>query len=311
MYCSDGSTENLLAATAILLCIRDAISPGEQSFSWRLHLQGACTILRKDEYHLSPTTRDTRRLLSKLAVSLHIRSLLPISRTNGLDKLKDTSNCRRTPAAQALLNIMKEIRSLRLDRIALQAIESNSYGSSNMDRLWLPIKGRCLELIVQINGLIDQSNPCNDWLSALHNLYAYTAVLQIYTAVLQLGSNDAGLRGTVDRVMQYLRSLVPNATARLSVMVILPLFRVGILLQGQQDRRFLKFLLDRIAREQGKANAAAAIAILEELWKRSDIDPDLVVQMELDKLTSGCHSASLVNIADKIPADKGFDLSLW
>ena len=43
----DGSTENVFAATALMLCIRDAISESERPFSWKIHLQGAFTILKK------------------------------------------------------------------------------------------------------------------------------------------------------------------------------------------------------------------------------------------------------------------------
>ena len=130
----DESTENVFAATALMLCIRDVISDVERSFSWKLHLQGAFTVLNQDSSHLSHSAQVARRILTKLAGSLQLRSLLPApfsaqagpTPSRPLDGVPDLEGLPRT-----LVTVMRDIRTLRQERSALRKIELHS-DSSNM-----------------------------------------------------------------------------------------------------------------------------------------------------------------------------------
>lgn len=131
----DGSTENTFAATALMLCIRDIISDVERSFSWKLHLQGAFTVINQDDSHLSETAQSARRVLTKIASSLQLRSLLPAPYSAqprpGSPKQHERANELKGLPGN-LVNVLRDIRSLRQERCALQNIETYS-DSSNMD----------------------------------------------------------------------------------------------------------------------------------------------------------------------------------
>ncbi len=132
----DGSTENVFAATALMLCIRDIISDVERSFSWKLHLQGAYTVLHQEGCHLSQATQDIRRVLMKLAGSLQLRSLLPAPHLVIPGRTPHRGRA-STPELEGLprglVHVLREVRSLRQERSALRNIELYS-GSTNMDR---------------------------------------------------------------------------------------------------------------------------------------------------------------------------------
>lgn len=143
----DGSTENVgvfslsrqacksligvnhfqvFAATALMLCIRDIISDVERSFSWKLHLQGAFTVLNQNGSHLSHAVQNVRRILSKVASSLHLRSLLPAphstqagpSLNRDLDGLDGMNSL-----PERMMVVLRDIRTLRQERSALRNIE--------------------------------------------------------------------------------------------------------------------------------------------------------------------------------------------
>ncbi|KAK5173852.1 uncharacterized protein LTR77_002533 [Saxophila tyrrhenica] len=290
----DGMTDNVFAATALMLCIRDAISNGERPLSWRLHLQGASTILRKSSSNLSPVEQEMRRMLTKFAISIQLRSLLPSSSTCSLDRMQQDFVPDACGMSPELILIMKDVRALRLERIALQAIESNS-DSSNMGPLWSALKGRCLEVIVSAESIIDVDAARLGGAPVVHALYGHAAALQIYSGVLQLSNNDSGLRSSVNAAMALLRALTERPDAELSVMLLFPVLHIGSLVIETEDKLLVRWLLARIAAEQGRANATLAAAVLEELWSRSLVWDDDTEQMDL---------------ADWI-VSKGWDLSLW
>ena len=131
----DGNTENCFAATALMLCVRDIISDVERSFSWKLHLKGAFTVLNHEAGHLSQAAQSARRVLIKLASSMQIRSLLPAQHSTqpGPDSPRQhecVNELNGLPGG--LVNVLRDIRSLRQERSALKNIELHS-DSSNMD----------------------------------------------------------------------------------------------------------------------------------------------------------------------------------
>ena len=290
----NGSTENVFAATALLLCIRDAISDGERPFSWRLHYYGAFTVLMKRRDGTSSATNGTRRLLIKLARSLRIRSLLPTSTSLSApgcpDKKRDIIDFEVCGFPAALAMILQDIRALRLEVFALKNIEAIS-GSSNMGHIWSSLRGRCLEIVCRIKIFGDGLAPRGENLSDIHQLYGYVALLQMYSGVLQLPWADSGLQKTLAGALGCLRSMSVESSAFISTMLVVPLFTIGCLVRHAEDRSLVSVSLARIAREQGKANAAAANEFLEENWNRSDAQNRAVGQSDVDDLM--CESVFL------------------
>lgn len=121
----------------------------------------------------------------------------------------------------------------------------------------------------------------------MHGLYARAAVLQVYSGVIKLRLDDAGLRSAVDEAMTIMRALVDLNSEELSIMLIFPMFTIGCLVTESGDRELVSLVLARSARDPGKANATFAGAVLDELWRRADLNQGLFVQAELDQLMGG------------------------
>lgn len=289
MLQEDESTENVFAATALILCIRDVISDGEKPFSWKLHLQGAFTVLARSGTNLTAASRGIRRPLKKLAQSLQLRSLLPMSLalppTAGLGREPNTEN-EVYGFPDELAGILQDIRALRLEKSALQNIEANST-SSNMQPLWGALRGQCLEIVVRLRTFSDHPpSTTNDGTTETYRLYGYVALLQTYSAVLDLPMTDSGLRTTFEASIATLRKSGWSTNAYLSPHLVCPLFTIGSLAQTAEDRSLVATALQRIGREHGKGNATLANTFLEELWSKSDSRSQAVTQLIIDALMS-------------------------
>ena len=126
----DGNTENCFAATALMLCIRDIISDVERSFSWKLHLQGAFTVLHHKAGQLSQAAQSARRVLVKLASSMLPAPYSTQPGPNSPKQHERENELKGLPGG--LVAVLRDIRSLRQERSALKNIELHS-DSSNMD----------------------------------------------------------------------------------------------------------------------------------------------------------------------------------
>jgi hypothetical protein len=184
---------------------------------------------------------------------------------------------------QELVAILKEVRALRLERIALHAIESNS-DSSNMGPLWSALRSQCLEVIIRLKTLMQCDASKAEWKPTMMQLYAHSAVVQVYSGVLELGLDDPGLRSSVDAAMEVMHALMPAATSRICGMLIFPVFHVGCLVQKPRDRSLISMQLAGIASEHGKANGTLAAALLRELWWKLDMNPSAIPQVEVERL---------------------------
>ena len=117
-------------------------------------------------------------------------------------------------------------------------------------------------------------------------LYGHIALVQIYWGVLELPSSDSGLSSTVGVALSLLRSMKLDTSAKISTVLILPLFTIGCLVSSSKDRSLTSMALVRIGKEHGKANAMLAKGLLEELWQEADSKKRAVRQYDLDRLTS-------------------------
>ena len=284
----DGSTENVFAATALMLCVRDAISQVGCQGAWKLHLLGAFTVLEKSSGQMSPTEQATKSALKRLAKSLQLRSPLPVASSPSTapecsDRNQETTSLDVYGISAALGAVLQTIRGLRLEKFALHNIERNS-DSSNMAPLWSSLRGKCLELICSIREFTDPDSSKDPQLSNLDRLYAFAALIQIYYGVLQISLTDAGLRTTMNSTLALLKDMGSQKGDKLSVLLVFPLLTVGCLVQSHKDRKLVKHLLARIRSEHGKFNATFVQELLEEIWNQADENDKEVRQIDVDRL---------------------------
>jgi hypothetical protein len=152
--------------------------------------------------------------------------------------------------------------------------------------LWTALKGRCLENIVAIRTFTDEISLRDGGPPLLFHLYAYVALIQIYSGILELSPSDSGLSSTLDVALSLLRSMRLETSTEISTVLICPLFTIGCLASAPEDRNLIGWALARIAREHGKANAMLAKGLLEELWDEADREGRAIRQADVDRLTS-------------------------
>lgn len=291
----DESTQNVFAGTALMLAIRDVISDGEKRSTWRVHLQGALSVFATDIELQSMTDTSTRGILKRLARSLQIRS--PLATPGTLPSPEDDKgksaemNVEVLGLPRQLSGVLKHIRALRLEKNALQNIESNS-GSDNMQRLWSALRAQCLEVIVQLKNFSESvtaasTPPASHRSPDRDRLYSYVALLQVYSGVMDLTINDSGLRTTLETAVNTLRGYnFDEGSTRCDPDLVSVLFSIGCLVRSGEDRALVSSMLVRITKEHGKANANLARLFLEELWTRVDLQNQLVKQSDVDSLMS-------------------------
>lgn len=112
------------------------------------------------------------------------------------------------------------------------------------------------------------------------------ALVQTYSGVLELPLSDSGLSNTVEMALSLLRSMHLESSSEISTVLIHPLFTIGCLATTREDRNLTGWALVRIAKERGKANAMLAKGLMEELWNEADGQERLVMQADVDRLTS-------------------------
>ena len=298
MVQEDSSAENVFAATALILAIRDVISEGERPFSWKVHLQGAFTVLTRDVMHLSVTCQGIRHLLTKLARSLQLRSLLPSSLPfpcpSGFDKRQPGADEAVYGIPTDLAVILQDVRIVRLESTALHNIQSNS-NDSNMAPLWTSLRTRCLETVAIIKAFSSRESSTrrnNNGMSDISHLYSQVALLQTYFGVLERPATDSEVLETLETAMSFLRGLANRSQAPLSVSLVLPLFTIGCIVRATEDRSVISSTLARVATEQGKGNASLAKAFLEELWDGIDALKEVMRQIDVDQLIGEfCYAA--------------------
>lgn len=283
----DESTQDVFAATALVLCVQDVISNVEKPFSWKLHLQGAFTVFTGNEDQSSTATTRTRRTLKRTARSLQVRSLLPTCHSQpypgDVDRKQLGTQEEILSFPDELSAILLEIRSLRLEKNALQSIETNS-GTSNMQPLWGVVRGRCLELIVKLRNFSDDATSHTDEVPIFNQLYGFVALVQIYFGVLDLPTTDSGLRNTLAAAMSTLRKLLLETDEHLVAHLVFPLFTIGSVIRLAEDRILIGDALGKIAKLHGKGNASLANTFLEDLWEKIDVQDRPVKQADVDEL---------------------------
>lgn len=307
----DESTLDVFAGTALILAIRDVISDGTKPSPWRLHLQGALSVFQRD----TSAGTDVRKPLVAVARSLQLRSLTP-TRSNTPDPaMQDEARLDAAGVPQMISGVLQQISALRLEKDALRNIESSS-GSENMQRLWGSLRGRCLEIIVQLKDLSeeligdggDQNNE-----NKKKRLYCCAALLQVYSGLLDLTTSDTGVRSAVATAMSTLRAFDVAAGDRLDPDLVFALFVIGCLVLSTEDRALVHSSLAWIATEYGKGNAGLARNFLAELWAKVDGENRLATQADVNMLMSipafgFCH---LIRLLTPSAAEKDWDLSLW
>lgn len=283
----DESTDNVFAATALVLCLRDVISDEDQPFSWKLHLQGAFTVLSRKSRNSTAEGASIRRILKRIAGGLQLRSPLPLPvwlpSPGSMDTKQGRFNSGMCGLPEELAEVLFDIRMLRLEKTALQNIQSSS-GSSNMGPLWTSFQGQALQLIVRINALSHGVESQGGEYTTRSRLYCRVALLLVYSAVLDLSNTDAGLRSTIEAALTDLRSAELVSDTYFTAHLLFPLFTVGCLLYETSERALVSAMIDRIAQEQGKRNAVLAKAALEELWSKADAQDHVVKQADIDGL---------------------------
>ncbi|KAK5222906.1 hypothetical protein LTR72_005743 [Exophiala xenobiotica] len=304
-------------ATALTLCLCDILAGGEKPKSWRLHLQGAATMIRTYFSRHPPNSGNILVLwrwwksLQSLSVLLgnptpevNTKSALTLEPPNQNHYI-DTYDGFSTK----LHPMIEEVDMLNAESQALQKLEATlGHDDPSVKVLRNAHSTRCATLIEKISAMMDDPvteldpasssatpfDPSSDYFS-LNEAYHLAVMLQVYQRAMNLTVTDTRVQEVVKRGISCLRSITLYDFASPGVATLQPLFIFGCAAHEEEDRRFVMDWIERMRRTYSLRNTDSAREFLLELWQERDSMGSMGAQLQYHQLL----------------AEKDWDLSLW
>lgn len=289
LNCFNPAENDQVIATTLILCMAEIISPTSNSASWRLHLQGASTLLAQDQNTgngagLSSTTLFLRRKYQALqAIAMacgsrrYDRYLSFMPSCEGDARIDDLAGFSTT-----LLPIFKQINDLddAREEEPSDFVCDNPPGPPHFD-CSSPVEHQSHILFDQVRALLakremvrtieDSNLPWYIYadLYLLDEAYHHMAILQIFRrGALSVPRNV--IDESKQKILACLSSMTYHTIPCPAVATLPPLFVAGFMCSTTSERDRVRNLLRTLWVNYGMGNVRACRALLERLWKRQD-----------------------------------------
>jgi len=328
----NASVDEQSIATALMLCLCDILAGGEKPRSWRLHLQGAATMISNYFANHEPDSGNIL-VLWRLWKSLQSLSLLL-----GNSSLETAARPALTLAppneshyidvydgfSTKLLPVVDEVDTLYAESQALQKLES-ALGDDDaaIKVLRDAHTTRSKALIAKINSMLDdpviELDPTSEYTDTssdffcLNEAYHVAVLLQVYQRVMSIPITDAAVQSAVKRGISCLKQITLHDFASPGVATLQPLFIIGCAAHEAEDRLFVMDWVEKMRRRYALRNTDSARDFLLELWQERDSLGASGPQRQFHQLLGmfTFHVQMIVAVTDMIEAEKEWDLSLW
>jgi len=298
--------DDSMAATTLALCLSDVVSGGDNSDSWRLHLDGAAALLDQTltespggyECAPSPSTRafiwrwfvsfeTIAHLCGKSSVSPKgSRIALRWTRLTGEDYIDDFIGF-----STKLVPVFAEINQLIVERRSSQG-NASSDTHNGMSEV---MRDRCDRLIEDVSSMIENDNPkfraeAEDFLTPtgrsdlvkLDETYHHVALLQIYQRLLDLPSATSITQLSVKVIISLVSDMTVLRGPCPGVALLQPLFTAGCAAIDAVDRRRIIDLLNIVGQYYKLGNVQRSKEFLEDLWSYRDDQCDRSGRLKWD-----------------------------
>lgn len=326
----DETSENVFAATALLLCMKEIISGGEKAHSWRAHLDGAMAVLDKptlegtlERAHLRKLGQTMQRLALIFCLPRHAKTKPVCSSSfhfSSCDYFDEDLGF-----STAILHTLHDIEQVAGDMTALLHLEHASTRQDvDMACLWA-------SLMERIDGLVKQSAVITEDLAALkeevesamelteheefallNQAYYHITLSQVQLRLLghDVGSHE--VQQALESAMQCVQRIKFRDHSSPAMALLQPAFIIGCFASSAGIREQVLAVLDTMKRQHGRENAKRAKELLTELWLRRDGDSEVArgERLHLRQKLGVPHRARSYEWSD-LMAEKGWDLCLW
>ncbi|KAL4751790.1 fungal-specific transcription factor domain-containing protein [Aspergillus terricola var. indicus] len=264
-------------ASILLLCYAEVIAGREKEHSWRLHLEGAASLLSCDSsiWSIYSAIR-CRALIARCFVSLvamaHI-SGRPPSAVSAAQGLRLIGGGTLTPYLDDFLGYSPdlvykfcEIGTLISQRAHLVA------GKDLLSTRQLDLKST--SLIRELDAMINRAHavlPAGNQEHIFANeSYHHAAILQIQLRVRRLSPADDHVQNTVQRIISLLSRISLHSGPCLGVVLYFPLFTAGCCSTRQADRDRISAMLQQMVQIFRFRNIQRGIEVLKGFWLQWD-----------------------------------------
>jgi hypothetical protein len=273
---SDNSTESVMAAI-MMLCYSEVISGRGKEYSWRLHLEGAASLLSRDTSTWTIYGPDrTRAFIAKCFVSLVAIANIsgrPPSAMVSKQGLRLTGGESSTACIDDFLAYSSELVQKFFE---IGTLIQHSAAISETDSLGATqIELRSLMMMQELNAMINRAST--DTLDKLppdlkeeylcvNESYHHAAVLQIQLRVRRIKPGNEEIQSTVQRILNLISQIELHSGPCLGVVLYFPLFTAGCCSTRWADREWIQGMLQRMVENIGFANLQQGIDLLRKYW---------------------------------------------
>ncbi|KAI1609229.1 fungal-specific transcription factor domain-containing protein [Exophiala viscosa] len=328
----NASVDEQSIATALMLCLCDILAGGEKPRSWRLHLQGAATMISN---YFSNHEPDSGNILVLWRLWKSLQSLSLLLGNSSLETAARPALTLAPPNeshyidvydgfSTKLLPVVDEVDTLYAESQALQKLElALGNDDSAVKVLRNAHTTRSEALVAKINSMLDdpviELDPTSEYSDTssdffcLNEAYHVAVLLQVYQRVMNVPITDAAVQSAVKRGVSCLKQITLHDFASPGVATLQPLFIIGCAAHEQEDRLFVMDWVEKMRQRYALRNTDSARDFLLELWQERDSLGSSGPQRQFHQLLGTCifHVQMLVVVTDIVKAEKEWDLSLW
>ncbi|VUC29142.1 unnamed protein product [Clonostachys rosea] len=288
---SDSSTEAILS-TILLLCYSDIVAGGGPSQSWRVHLEGAASLLSRELQSWDmESSGNTKAFLAKCFVSLvalaNGSGYPPSEAVSQLAmKLAQSNNERGTideftAYSTDLVQILIELGTLlRKRNLGLDDLETGS----------LPV--RAMDLAHRLHRMLERGTgnlgdrASRQLSSARRNEYirvdeAYhqALLIHIYQRLRGLPASSKEIQVVLRRLLDLVSSIELHEGPCPGIVLLFPLFSAGVGAVHSEDRQRIRDLLTGMMGKFGLGNVHQSLRLLDALWSHRNAHGELEVNV--------------------------------
>lgn len=268
-------TEGTLA-TILMLCLTDVVSQERKTNSWRLHLEGAASVLRQDSSGWTVRSQDPiKAFIAKCFVSLvALANFSPCAPSEAVSRqvllmASDDSEAPHidefTAYSTSLVYVFAEAGSLLR--------EQSEKGQSTQQ-----IELRTRDLISQLRSKISLSNINQGTehfgVSSAHRLdyarinesYHHAALIQIYLRIRKLEPSADEIQQAVRRILELLSRVEIVVGPCPGTVMLFPIFSAGCAAVKVSDQDQVRDILQAMLDRYKIANVQHCMKLLETLW---------------------------------------------
>ncbi|KFA45681.1 hypothetical protein S40293_08020 [Stachybotrys chartarum IBT 40293] len=269
---TSGPPTEATMATILMLCYSEVVSGGERSYSWRLHLEGAASLLSRALSVWKLDSGDsTKRFIARCFVSLVSLANMSVSPPTALvsnlavqivgEKGPDPHVDSFTAYSTALFPVFHEFGDL---------VRARREDAGNVN-----IPERALRLMQQLELLnTNAAHRDSDFVAPaqsqeygkVNEAYHHAAILQIQQRLLAVPATTKRLQETLRVLLGILSSVELTNEPCPGVVLFFPTFAAGCAATLSTDRNRVRDILKAMMERYRLANVEHGINVLEKLW---------------------------------------------